>query len=257
MVLIVSNEMRFILVTAILSLVVFLAACTKQPVNEYTINNVYYVDTVGVPPGAVKDVDGNIYPTVVIGTQRWMAENLKTSKYKNGDPIPYQPHNSQWAGLTTGAWCYYESLPGYGESFGKLYNWYTVVDPRGVCPTGWHVPSDVDWQMMESAMGMAPSELLGTGTRGVAANIGGHLKSLALWNSPNTGATDSIGFKGLPGGNRLNTDYYNMGVRSYWWSTTEYDALASWHRSLGHNTAGIYRGFSSRPTGLSIRCVQD
>lgn len=217
------------------------------------------VDTVAIPPNSVVDVDGNVYPTTVIGDKRWMAENLRTGNYSNGDPIPYIPDGTQWASLTSGAWSNYDSDAAYDLQYGKLYNWYTVVDPRNVCPAGWHVPSDEDWMDLEQTLGVPISDLDLTGSRGLASNAGGHMKALSLWNSPNAGADDSSGFSGYPGGLRPYNGgaFGNLAISGYWWSTSEMNAEHGWLRNLSWNNPGIFRGSNFKGTGASIRCVQD
>jgi uncharacterized protein (TIGR02145 family) len=218
---------------------------------------VVYVDSTDVPADAVADVDGNIYSTVVIGNQRWMAENLRTSHYTNGDPIPYVP-DAQWSLQSGGAWTNYDTDASYDELFGKLYNWYTVVDPRNVCPNGWHVPTDSDWMDLEAALGMPLSELGQYGWRGSDADIGGHLKAVTYWNTPNTGADDSSGFSAYPGGMRLfNGTFLDVGSKGVWWSSSEYSPGLAWLRELNSVNTGVSRQYHFDAQGCSIRCVHD
>jgi uncharacterized protein (TIGR02145 family) len=249
-----------------LIIVIFcLAGCQKDeepapPVQTTVLiaDTVIFVDTVAVPPDAVADVEGTIYPTVVINSQRWMAENLRTHHYSNGDPVPYVPDLTQWAGLTTGAWSHYDADAAYDGLFGKLYNWYAVNDPRNVCPTGWHVPTDEDWMDLEEAMGVPVPDLDNNGMRGAAANAGGQLKATALWTSPNLGANDSIGFSAYPGGFRSTSGTFGeLQYRGYWWSASEQSATDAWMRGLWWNDTGIYRVYVPKTTGGSVRCVED
>jgi len=145
--------------------------------------------------GAVTDIEGNVYLTIKIGDQLWMAENLKVSRYRNGDNIPNVPDTSEWVNLTTGAWVYYNNDSSNDETYGKLYNWYAVDDNRGLCPTGWHVPSEEEWTTLTIFL--------------IGRNVGGTMKSTTGWNSPNTGATNESGFSGLPGGNRNSDGDFN------------------------------------------------
>jgi uncharacterized protein (TIGR02145 family) len=146
--------------------------------------------------GSVTDIDGNTYATIEIGTQLWMAKNLRTTRYRNGDPIPNVTDKEKWGGLSSGAWCHSQNDPKHEVPYGKHYNWYTVNDPRKVCPAGWHVPTDGEWQQMEAALGMPASELGRKEFRGAAQNVGGKMKTTTLWASPNTGATNSSEFAG-------------------------------------------------------------
>ncbi len=139
--------------------------------------------------GTMTDQDGNTYKTITIGTQTWMAENLKTTKYRNGDPIPNVTDISEWYHLTTGAYCDYINTPGSDVTYGKLYNWHTVADSRNIAPTGWHVPSDAEWAILIEYLGgsdVAGGKLKETGT--------------THWYNPTTEATNESGFTGLPGG---------------------------------------------------------
>ncbi len=140
---------------------------------------------------SVTDIDGNIYETVQIGSQIWMKENLRTTKYANGDVIPNVTDGNQWSNLTTGAWSCYSNNNQIQNLFGNLYNWFAVADQRNICPTGWHVPSDVEWITLTDYLG----------GESVA---GGKMKSTAIyWQSPNQDATNESGFSGLPGGFRF------------------------------------------------------
>jgi uncharacterized protein (TIGR02145 family) len=196
---------------------------------------------------SVEDIDGNEYPVVEIGNQCWTAENLKTSKFADGSVIPNTSNNDTWANLTSPAWCNYENNAGNDAIYGKLYNWYTVADPRNVCPTGWHVPTDADWTVL--------SDYLGGET--VA---GGKMKTTSGWQSPNTSATNESGFSGLPGSGR---GYYNGGffivgsVEGYWWSSSDAVIYGAWYRRLDYDEGGAYRGNDDKRFGFSVRCLRD
>jgi len=208
--------------------------------------------------GTLTDQDGNTYATIAIGTQTWMAENLRTTTYANGDPIPHVPDTAGWAALTTGAWSHVENTPGYLQAYGRLYNSYAVMDPRNVCPTGWHVPSDEEWQVLESTLGMPGASLDNTGYRGGSQNVGGKMKLVGQWANPNTGANNSSGFSGLPAGLRnFSGTYAGLFFFGFWWSTTPADANSHWVRVLTRNNAGISRDFGFFRDGNSVRCVMD
>ena len=184
---------------------------------------------------------------VRIGTQIWMTRNLNVSRYRNGDPIPQVQDPSAWAALTTGAWCYYENNTVNGTTYGKLYNWYAVNDPRGLAPTGYHVPSDGEWTTLTTFLG----------GESVA---GGKMKATTLWNSPNTGATNSSGFTGLPTGERLyNGSFLDIGIYGRWWSSSETNTSNSYICFLSYNTdnAASTTFNNSKKEGLSVRCVKD
>lgn len=189
--------------------------------------------------GNVTDIDGNTYATIQIGTQVWMAENLRTTRYRNGDPIPNVIDANEWEKLTTGAWAHYDNDTKYEVPYGKLYNWYAVTDPRHVCPVGWHIPSDQEWKLLVDFV------------RGK----GGKLKALVLWNRPNTGGTNSNGFSGLPGGLRYDEGYFSiLGFDGNWWSP---GSGIAWRRSLYCNGEDISRYYNGVQFGLSARCVKD
>ncbi len=196
--------------------------------------------------GSVTDIDGNTYATIEIGRQVWMAENLRTTRFRNGDPIPNVKGDDQWAGLKAGAWAHYENDARYEVPYGKLYNWFAVADPRKVCPQGWHMPTDAEWTTLADHLG-------GEG------DAGGKLKSRTSWNAPNTGATNASGFSGLPGGYRNSNggNFYNLGYGGYWWSASESGAQKAWYRLLYGNNAGMYRRFNSKRGGFSVRCLRD
>jgi uncharacterized protein (TIGR02145 family) len=194
---------------------------------------------------SLTDIDGNVYKTVVIGTQEWMAENLKTSHYQNGSLIPIVNGPSAWYSLTNGAACWYNNDSALYECpYGKLYNWYAVTDPRNLCPSGWHVPSHNEWITLQNT-------LLGNG---------GAMKSTGTmyWNTPNSMATDSSGFSGLPGGYRgTNGIFANLHTKGYWWSTSLLSNFSAWGRGLNNNNDQINQPADPREFGFSVRCLKD
>jgi uncharacterized protein (TIGR02145 family) len=207
----------------------------------------------------VKDIDGNWYKVVQIGNQCWMAENLKTTKYRNGDTIPTNLSNASWSTTSSGAYAIYNNAVVNDSIYGKLYNWYAVADPRGLCPTGWHVPSDAEWKTLETSLGMPASELNKGGGRGSAQNVGGKMKAVSsLWLAPNTGATNSSGFTGLPGGLRGNLGAFgDLGYGGYWWSSTQDFTTDAWYRGLDYFYAYVLRSDNTKRVGFSVRCVRD
>jgi uncharacterized protein (TIGR02145 family) len=201
--------------------------------------------------GSVPDIDGNTYQTVQIGTQCWTQSNLKVSKYRNGDNIPTGLDNSQWSSTSTGAYAIYNNDPVNDGLYGKLYNWYAVNDTRGICPTGWHVPSDAEWTTLTDFLG------------GTSA-AGGKMKSTATqptpggWNSPNTGATNSSGFTGLPGGYRDSGGaFFDLGYVGVWWSSSDAGSSTAWYRNLYYFNASAFRFNFNHRDGYSVRCVRD
>ena len=186
-------------------------------------------------------------PTVVIGTQQWMEKNLDVMTYRNGDVIPQVTDPTVWAGLTTGAWCWYSNSADSGAIYGKLYNWYAVNDPRGLAPQGWHIPTDAEWTILSTKLG------------GDAA-AGGKMKTTGTtrWTLPNTNATNESVFSGLPGGIRLpNGSFSNVRDYGSWWSATEANSTSAWIRYLYYNNGLLDRSNSSKPYGFSVRCLRD
>jgi uncharacterized protein (TIGR02145 family) len=210
------------------------------------------------PEAPVTDIDGNVYQTVRIGSQVWMKENLKVSKYRNGSAITTNFTDFEWQNATTGSFAIYGNLAANNTTYGKLYNWYAVADSRGLCPTGWHVPTDSEWYILENYIDPTVNDPIATGFRG--ADGGGKLKAVSsLWVSPNTGATNSSGFTGLPGGSRNNNgSYYGISSYSYWWSSTEGLLSKALGRYLFNSDAKSYRYSDYAKTdGISVRCLKD
>ena len=198
----------------------------------------------------VSDIDGNTYKIVQIGTQVWMAENLKTAKYNDGTMIPEISYNDQWSNFTYGAWCYYDNHPANNTKYGKLYNWYSVSKKynrnKNVCPTGWHVPTDAEWTVLTDYLG------------GISS--GGKMKEVGTtsWNSPNADATNTSLFTGLPGGYRYsNGDFNAIGYGGNWWSSSEYGTNYAWTRNLFYSGGYSYRDGNVKGNGLSVRCLRD
>jgi uncharacterized protein (TIGR02145 family) len=207
--------------------------------------------------GTITDVENNVYNTVKIGTQVWMSENLKTTKYNDGTTIPNVTDNTAWAALTTGAYSDYSNTPGNSTTYGRLYNWYAVDNNattkvasnggKNVCPTGWHIPTDAEWTTLTTYLGGE-------------AVAGGKLKETGLthWITPNTGATNETGFTALPGGYRgYGGSYDDVGNYGYWWSSTEYATTYAWNRTMNYDGADVYRAGSNKQYGFSVRCVRD
>lgn len=235
-----------------------------QEVPVVTATRIFNMAAGVVCPGAptVTDINGNTYATVQIGSQCWMAENLRTTNYANGDPIANVTSSTDWPLQTSGAWVHYNNDGQYEVPFGKLYNCYAVTDPRNVCPAGWHAPSHTEWQQLELALGMPPAELNQSGWIGVSQNVGGKLKSVGTqyWLPPNTGATNSSGFTALPAGRRSmgpDGNFYYLGSYSVWWSTSISGANENYGRGLYYAIEGIAAGSNERWSGLSVRCVKD
>jgi len=224
------------------------AAIDEVPVATATRTFIMAAGAVCPDSPSVTDSDGNVYAVVQIGSQCWMASNLRTTTYANGDLVPNVTDAAQWVGLTTGAWVHYNNDSQYENPYGKLYNWYAVADPRNVCPTGWHVPSDAEWTVLSVYLGgesVAGGKMKSTGTQ--------------YWGSPNEGATNESGFSGLPGGNR-NWNAGGFGglvLSGNWRSDTEAGFGEAWTYGLSIDDGILFRGDPSKNYGFSVRCLRD
>ena len=218
---------------------------TNVPVKEVTQN-----PTSSYGPN-ITDTENNTYKTVTIGTQQWMAENLKVSKYNDGTAIPNITDNTIWQNNTSGAWAYNNNDLANNAKYGKLYNWYaispTMNGNKNVCPAGWHVPTDAEWTVLTDYLG----------GESVA---GGKLKEVGTtsWNSPNTQAANTFLFSALPGGGRLNYGFSgDIGDYGYWWSSVEDDTDKARSHLLNYYSGYAHRLNSSKSYGLSVRCLRD
>lgn len=198
----------------------------------------------GINYGMLTDIDGNIYKTVQIGNQIWMAENLRVSRYRNGDLIPNVTDNEKWGEFETGAWCNYDNNPNLNSEYGKLYNWYAVDDVRGLAPEGWHTPSDDEWQQLIEYLG---------GVDGA----GGKLKEAGTnhWKEPNEGGTNENSFSALPGGIRYREGaFVDHGYYGHWWSASANDTSYC-YMTFVKTTVGSGNG--DKYSGFSVRCLRD
>ena len=196
--------------------------------------------------GSLTDIDGNIYQTVKIGMYEWMAENLRTSKYRDGTSIPQISDNTEWSNATMSAWCWYNNSNINERPYGKLYNWYAVNDEKGLCPTGWQIPSDAEWTILTDLFGgltVAGGPLKHEGTR--------------YWDDPNYGATNESGFTALPAGIRFsNGSFFQIGQNGFWWTDTPSSDNA-WFRGMLFNDPTVNRDVLNQNYGTSVRCVKN
>lgn len=213
----------------------------------------------------VVDIDGNIYNTVDIGSQTWMKENLMVTKFNDGTNITYPSYNdSLWEYNTTGAYSFWgHDTTIYKYTYGALYNWYTL-DPianggKNVCPSGWHVSTEHDWNVLETFL---DSTVDTTNTTSIlyGTDVGGKLKdTVSLWNMVNVGATNSSGFSALPGGDRYSSGSVFSCLQSscFFWSAQAYDSLNAWIRTLNFTNSQIQLGYYPKNVGASVRCVKN
>jgi uncharacterized protein (TIGR02145 family) len=194
--------------------------------------------------GRVTDIDRNTYRTMKIGDQWWMVENLKVSRYRDGSAIANVTQSSQWTNLSTGAMVFYDHSESLGKTYGKLYNWYAVSDPRGLCPEGWHIPTENEWDVLVDYLGGS-------------SVAGGKLKATRRWRKPNTGATNESGFNALPGGYRGSDGSFRLiGSTGTWWSSTEGTTGIATSRGLTYYSGEVFSGRGSKQSGFSVRCMR-
>ncbi len=206
----------------------------------------------------ITDIDGNSYNIGTFGTNKWMKENLKTSKYSNGDLIP-NPNSIAWSNLTTAAWCYYDNNSSNNTTHGKLYNFYVVEDYRNVCPNGWHVPTDAEWKSLEMFLGMTQIQADAELWRGT--NQGSRLAGTSsLWpsgNLKNNALFGTSGFNAIPSGFRYISGVYGyLGTATLFWTSTTTDASNSVVRNIAYDNTGVLRYSDVKTGGRTIRCVK-
>lgn len=244
----------------------------KQSIKTADLDSITFIrpanpNGINIAGPNVTDIDVNTYQSVTNCGLTFTIQNLNVSKYSDGTPIPQVQDPTQWANLTTGAWCYYNNDPANGAIYGKLYNWYAVAgiydaaslaNPalrKKLAPTGWHVPSDAEWSSLINCLD--PNADGGNTLPNVA---GGKMKSTgtSLWQSPNTAATNESGFTGLPSGCRsVNGTFFIIGSFGYWWSSSESSTASAWYRYLDYSDGFAIRGDGSKNYGFSVRCLRD
>ena len=196
---------------------------------------------------------GYDYATVQIADQCWFAENLRSENYRNGDAIPVVPSNGEWS-TTSGATTVYGESASNLETYGRLYNWYAVDEARGLCPGGWHVPTDGEWMMMEMSLGMSQAEANSTNYRG--SDQGTQMKADYGWNIDGNG-TNSSSFSGFPGGYRNSGGVFNdAGYYGNWWCSS-LNGSSAWYRYLSSGREDVGRSWNDRRNGFSVRCIKD
>ncbi len=225
---------------AIMGMVLFFTSSCKKDKNS------------PLETGTVTDVEGNVYQTVKIGDQWWMAENLKTTKYNDGSAMPLVTDSASWAESSTPAYCWYDNNVDNKNTYGALYNWFTVNTGK-LAPTGWHVPTDAEWTTLTNNLG---GQLLGGGKMKSTGTIEA---GTGLWYSPNTGATNESGLTAIPAGSRSNDGAFSyIGIYGYWWSSSEFESVASyaWFLQLQYGVSPVFRFPDYKNFGFSVRCVK-
>ncbi len=211
----------------------------------------------------IKDIDGNVYTSVIIGTQEWMVENLKTTKYRNGDLI----------GTTTTAtmdltnettpkyqWAY-EVNENNVNTYGRLYTWYAVTDTRNVCPGGWHVPTDVEWTTLTTYLTNNGYGYTSSGddiAKSIASTSGWFTSLIAGSPGNDQPSNNSSGFTAVPSGFRhYSGSYAYVGSYGFWWSSTEFSTVDAYNLSIGYYNTKVTRYFDDKLNGFSVRCIKN
>jgi uncharacterized protein (TIGR02145 family) len=213
----------------------------------------------GAGPSIVTDIDGNIYNVVTIGNQCWMKTNLKTTRYRNGDSIPGNLNDTIW-GSGIGAQADYNGDTALTSEYGKLYNFYAVSDLRGLCPIGWHVPSDAEWNYLAKTLDYAADTTCISCIQSTV--VGGMMKDTgsAFWQPPNLDATNVTGFTALPGGFRTGGDpsnYFYLSTAGFWWTSRAVTSNSAWTRGIYYDNGYFRRLEADRLNGFSVRCIKD
>ena len=204
----------------------------------------------------VTDIEGNLYKTAVIGTKVWMAENLKVTKFNDNTDITLASADVDWIVLTGAGYCWYSNDPDFNKPvYGALYNWH-AANSANICPTGWHVATDAEYNALETSLGLAQADVDIWGWRGT--DHGSKMKSATGWNAGENG-TNASGFTALPGGYRYYSDgeYNGQNSIGYFWTATEHDTDRGWYRRLDGNSAAVYKASTDKRAGKSIRCVKN
>lgn len=228
------KTMRSKLISAIILFVLAVNGCKKNDESPIVIEE----------SDPITDIDGNIYKTVTIGDQKWIAENLKVTRFRNGDAIKEARSPEEWTSAAAEGkpvWCYFDNEPDKNDKYGKLYNWFAIKDPRGLAPAGWHIPSDYEWTVLiDYSLGV---------------NACAKIKSASGWNSNGNGDNSSL-FNALPGGGRIaGGEFEAFGTDGLWWSSTENNPSSAWGRDIPCSGSGILQGTWNKGTGLSVRAL--
>jgi len=236
---------------AVMVVVLFYINSCKKDDNNLPDNPVNDKSTAVFNPGktygTITDIEGNVYKTINIGMQTWMAENLRTTKYRDGQDISKVTNGLSWINMSTSAYCNYSNTSNTDTigTFGRLYNWYAVTDKRNIAPLGWHVPTDEDWIILINFLDGEDA-------------AGGKLKETGTthWNIPNTGATNESGFTALSCGIRGQSgDFFPTPCE--WWSSTQYNNISGISQSVNYDNISSYRNPLNKHSGSSVRCIKD
>lgn len=255
----------FLIILLGITILFFFNSCDESDKKDEPIEPALTAPAIKPPPtfGTLTDIDGNVYVTVTLGTQTWMAENLKVSKYNDNTIIPKVTDNTAWGNLTTGAWCNYNNLTVNDTTYGKLYNWYAVNSGK-LAPSGWHIPTDDEWTILENFLIANGGNYDGTAT---GNKIAKSLAAKTTWTIDITAGTigtdlslnNSSAFNALPGGYRnLDGLFHSINNETYWWSYTQGDnPIYAWSRILKYYIRYLHKNIEYKETGMYVRCVQN
>lgn len=250
----VSTPKRVLQHTALLASIFFLTSCGRDVRSSFTADPDATFNKCG---DSVTDLDGNAYATVTIGDDCWMSVNLSTSKYRNGEPIRQIENASQWSFIKEGAWTYYENDEDH-DVFGRMYNWLAVQDPRGICPTGWRVPSDEDWSDLQGELGVNAGLRLMKTDKSLFKKTMDHLAKIPYaeeWFGLER--EEPLGFDALAGGYRASDgSFYNIEKNTFFWSSTPDGDASAISRNLYMNHSGLDRNINDIRSGFYIRCMK-
>jgi uncharacterized protein (TIGR02145 family) len=242
--------MKILNVIFIFLLGIFIFGCDPKEDPEKSIET-----------GTVTDVQGNVYKTVKIGDQWWMAENLKVKMYRDGTFLQNIENENDWSNAMIGAYCIYENGHAPSPPPGLLYNWFAINNSKGLAPDGWHIPTDDEWQKLEQSIGMSGADAMRNGWRGTKEGDKLKVASPNGWTEfENVWSTNESGFTALAGGCRLpNATYGQPALFStgFWWTTTESNPDEAYYRYLDYKNSNVFRNHDSKRYGFSVRCVKD
>ena len=257
----IKNSFNMLIISGLALLIA--SSCRKKE-NNIVIEPINFNTSISY--GSLTDQDGNTYKTVTLGTQTWMAENLRTTKYRNGDAITFISDDKEWINLTYGAFCYFNNQNIYKNTYGCLYNAYAATDSRNIAPSGWHVPTTADWDTLMAYLGgskLASVKLKESGTIHWKPPIN-HQAGVDLMINEAIGTNES-GFTALPGGQRdRDGNYIDDGLNAYWWTVTEFPGINGWYIgnnlyiSIPNNWPNMGSDYNfQKQIGISVRCLKD
>ena len=215
----------------------------------YTRNGLEYILNKQNTDGKITDIDGNEYRTVIIGEQEWMQENLRTTMFNDGNDIPHLT-DSNWGTTSLPAFSWYNNSSKNNDIYGALYNWHSVETGK-LCPSGWVVPSDDDWNVLIEYLG---------GKKKAGSKL--KIADKNYWNKIKPNETDEYEFSAFPGGYRYghywsSAEFIDKGINGYWWTSTEYTDTHAWSRTIHSRNSRVYRSYFEKNDGFSIRCIKN